>query len=314
MKTRSGLLAALVLALLLALLLAAAPAGAVIGGQSDYPDNTYANVGMNFEWYDLVGTKCYSIAASCTLVRNEPGEVIVLLAAHQAAWIDEDEFAAHPNLVTFKPLPTEMNADGTLLADVAADPHEYGYYKVTAYAVHPGFDRTPYHAAGQSRLDAIGPWREDVALMWLDQQVTVPGDEDGTLMEPAPIVGLYGLDGLDLTHEPFTAVGYGFTAWLRGNDVSFFRGGGAVAWEGRNWREVSVVTGHGTFADRYLHLSQGQADFDSGSPLLHDGTITAVCSFGSPRQASGCYDYRLDTYSAQDFLAGFGLVPDPDGE
>jgi len=46
----------------------------------------------------------------------------------------------------------------------------------------------------------------------------------------------------------------------------------------------------------------GQADNDSGGPLLHDGAIVAVCSFGSPRQASGCYDYRLDTPSAQEFL------------
>jgi hypothetical protein len=239
----------------------------------------------------------WGFMGSCTLVKNEHDDVIVLLAAHQLTgkWNPDPTL----NKVTFEPVPAIgwawTDAEGIGLGGVKT-------YDVVKYAIHPDYPSDPL---SPSKLNWIGPGREDVALMWLDRRVKLPG---GRLMPTSPIIGLHGLDALAGGGETFTAVGYGTTGWLLGNDISLFAGGAAApAWDGRNYKAVSVVTENGAFLDRYLKLSTGEADGDSGGPLLHDGVILTVCSLGSPRQESPSYDYRLDTQSAQDFLHANGV-------
>lgn len=300
MQRRSTWLALLCLAIAAMLLIAATPAQAIIGGTQDAA-NIYKNVGMNLEFGAFVPGQ-WGWSASCTLVKNEPGNVIVLLAAHQLAWNPDPKM----DKVTFEPVPDFgwewTDATGIGLGDVKT-------YDVVDYAIHPDYSSAPLSPC---KLNWIGPGREDVALMWLDEQVYLP---DGSLMPTSPIIGLHGLDALARRGETFTAVGYGTTGWLLGSDISLFAGGAAAAaWDGRNYKAVSVLTEHGAFLDRYLKMSTGEADGDSGGPLLHDGVILTVCSLSSPRQDSPAYDYRLDTYSAQKFLSDYGLVPVPPAE
>ena len=170
--------------------------------------------------------------------------------------------------------------------------------------MHPGFDvDTPYRGGvGNSKPSAIGPGREDVALMWLDRQVL---DADGNPVPPASIVGRHVLDGLDLKSETFTAVGYGFNDWLLGNVTSWTAGGaGSAMWSGRNYAGASVVSEHGAFTDRYLMITSVVNSFDSGGAVFlgDTSTIVAIPVFSSNRAASPGYCYRLDTDSAQDFL------------
>lgn len=297
-STRVALLCMAVIVLLA--LAAAPPAGAIIGGTRD-TTNIYKNVGLNLELGAFVPGQ-WGWSASCTLVRNEPGNVIVLLAAHQLAWNRDPTM----NKVTFEPVPDFgwewTDAEGKGLGDVKT-------YDVVDFAIHPDYPSVPLSPC---KRNWIGPGREDVALMWLDEQVYLP---DGSLMPTSPIVGLHELDALAGRGETFTAVGYGTSGWLLGSDISLFAGGAAAAtWDGRNYKAVSVVTENGAFLDRYLKMSTGEADGDSGGPLLHDGVILTVCSLSSPRQTSPAYDYRLDTYSAQKFLSDHGLVPVPPSE
>ncbi|HJW76686.1 MAG TPA: hypothetical protein VJ787_13660 [Thermoleophilia bacterium] len=291
MKRKSVCAVLLCLAFLVILALAAAPAGAIVGGTQD-SDNLYFDVGLVVRMGAFVPGQ-WGFSASCTLVRNDPGNVVVLWGAHQLyGW------AATDNCVTFNAVPdfgwVWTDSTGIGIGNVKT-------YPVIAQVLHPSF----VPRSSPSKLSAIGPGQEDVALMWLSEQVKVrvPGSRKEALVKPAPIVGLHGLNALDLKAETFTAVGYGLTGWLQGSDVSLFAGGKAVVtWNGRNYKEVSVVTEDGAYSDRYLQLTAGQADSDSGGPLLHDGSIVAVCSYSSHRQESPIYDYRLDTQSAQDFV------------
>lgn len=280
MKRKAAGAVLLCLAVIAILALLAVPAWAIIGGTQDSA-NTYQNVGMIVQMGAFVPDE-WGFSASCTLVKNDPGNVAVLCAAHQLyGW------AATDNVVTFAAVPdfgwVWTDSTGLGIGNVKT-------YPVIAQMLHPGYAPTGGFT-----------WSvEDVALMWLGEQVHLP---DGTLMPTRPIIGLHGLDAVDLRSESFTAVGYGLTGWLQGSNIALFHGGvGVVTWNGRNYGEVSVKSDRWAFADRYLQLSECQGDNDSGSPLLLDGTIVAVCSCGSPRQASGTYDYRLDTQSAQDFV------------
>lgn len=304
MRKTHGILGVLCLALLLGLLLAAGPAGAVIGGTPD-TENIYGNVGMNME-YGWPMSGHYGIAASCTLVRNDPGNVIVMCAAHQLAFANQaPSDPVHPNLVTFDPLPP-MGEGGTFDA-IASDPDEYvelGVYTVVDYAIHPGFDLAPYQ--GGSLLDGIGPTREDVGLMWLDRPVV--DRETGVPMTPATIVGLQALDGVAVQGETFTLAGYGLNGWLQGNAVSATHSDKlAVLWSGRNYGDGSIVCTERAYLDRYLMLTSLLCDFDSGGALFHDGVIAAVGSFGTDGGHAPGYCYRLDTASAQGFLHDNGV-------
>jgi hypothetical protein len=289
MKAR--LLLALVLAMVLVVVLAA-PAGAVVGGQQD-TGNQYANVGMKLEM-DLWVPGQLGFAGSCTLIKNDADGVVAMTAAHALWPLDATTLAK--TQITFDPL-----TDYDWFMTIPTLPGNLETYGVTAAVLHPGFDvDTPYRA--NSKKSAIGPGREDVALMWLDRRVVLPGTT--IPVAPAPIVALGGLDGLRLKNEKFTAVGYGLNDFLVGSLMSFYAGGRAVAtWNGRNYKEVSVIAEGGVLADRFLTLTNSVSAWDSGGPLFRDGAIVGVHSaVQSGRNASPGFDYRLDTASAQAFL------------
>jgi hypothetical protein len=296
MKRKSMWATLLCLAVVAIITVAAAPAGAVVGGQQD-TGNKYSNVGMNLE-FGYWDPGLWGFAGSCTLIKNAPGPggVVVMTAAH-ALWGETPAYIAENWRVTFDPL-TDYDWFMTIPGGLPADLETYG---VVASVMHPGFDvDTPYRA--NSKKFTIGPGREDVALMWLDRQVVLP--DTTTPVLPAPIVGLRGLDVPGLKNETFTAVGYGLNDFLVGSVMSSYAGGRAVAtWNGRNYKEVSVIAEGGVLADRFLTLTNSVSAWDSGGPLFRDDTIVGLHSaVQSGRNASPGFDYRLDTASAQDFI------------
>jgi len=295
MKRKSVRATLLCLAVVVFLAVAAAPAGAVIGGQQD-TGNKYSNVGMNLE-FGYFDPGLWGFAGSCTLVRNDRGNVVVMTAAHAVWGVSPEDIAANWR-VTFDPLTDYdwfLTIPGTLPTDLET-------YRVTDAVMHPGFDvDTPYTGWGGSKPNVIGPGREDVALMWLDRRVVLPGTRK--LVTPAPIVGLGELDKLDLKSETFMVVGYGISDFLAGNQASFTQAGnGAGTWSGRNYREASVVSEDEAFDDRFLKLTSSVSSFDSGGAVFHGGAIVGLPALGSPRYESPCYIYRLDTQLAQDFV------------
>lgn len=301
MKRKIVLAMVLCLALVSLAALAAAPVGAVIGGQQD-TGNKYSNVGMNLE-FGYFDPGLWGFAGSCTLVKNDPGpgNVVVMTAAHNV-WDESPAYVAENWLVTFDPL-TDDDYDDWFVTIPDGLPAGLETYKIEAVMMHPGFDVTtmPYTGVGGSKPNVIGPGREDVALMWLDRRVVVPGTK--TPVTAAPIVGLGGLEGLDDKGETFTVVGYGFSDVLAGSAASFMAGGGGVmTWNGRNYGDASVASEHDAFGDRFLKLTSSASSFDSGGAVLHGGAIAGLPALGSNRYASPVYVYRLDTASAQGFL------------
>jgi len=272
----------------------AAPAGAVIGGQQD-TGNKYSNVGMNLGYAEgEYGEGQWDFAGSCTLIKNDRKGTVVVTAAHVVWDVSPEDIAANWR-VTFDPL--EDHDWFMSFPDLEG----VKTYKVTAAAAYPGFDFSQIHNSAPSFLV-----QNDVGLMWLDGPVYVPGTKK--FVAPAPIVGPGGLDALDLKSETFTLVGYGVSDVLAGNATSLLAGGfAAPVWNGRNFKDVSVNTEDGQFADRYLSLSAGMYVWDSGGAVFHGDTLVGVnsncISPTSPFDA-----YRLDSPAAQKFLRDNGLV------
>jgi len=291
MKRKLAIAAVLCLAFVAVM---AAPAGAVVGGQQD-AGNQYSNVGMNLEkdWY-VEGE--YGFAGSCTLIKNDKKGAVVVTAAH-CLWGETSEYIAQHWVVTFDPLEDHE----WFMSVPASDLEGVKTYKVTAAAMYPGFVLSQIHNSAPSFLV-----QNDVGLMWLDGPVYVPGTKK--LVAPAPIVGLGGLDALDLKSETFRIVGYGISDMLAGNVTSSLAGGFAAAvWNGRNFKDLSVNTEDGQFADRYLSLSAGMYAWDSGGAVFHGDTLVGVNSNCTSPTAPGDA-FRLDSPLAQQFLRDNGLV------
>jgi len=270
----------------------AAPAGAVVGGTQD-AGNQYSNVGMNLEkdWY-VEGE--YGFAGSCTLIKNDRKGTVVVTAAH-CLWGETSEYIAQHWVVTFDPLE-----DHQWFMSVP-DLEGVKTYKVAAAAMYPGFVYWQNHNSAPSFLV-----QNDVGLMWLDGPVYVPGTKK--LVAPAPIVGAGVLDALDLKSETFTLAGYGISDMLAGNVTSSLAGGfAAPVWNGRNYKDVSVNTEDGQFADRYLSLSAGMYICDSGGAVFHGDTLVGVNS-NCTSPTSPFDAFRLDSPLAQKFLRDNGLV------
>jgi hypothetical protein len=249
-------------------LLLAAPAGAVIDGTSD-TDNLYANVGVlqlqvEGEWFDF---------CSGTLVRED----VVLTAAHCTDFLVEegpDGFGPDDLRISFDP-----EGDGP-------------YYEVASIVVHPDwFKAGP--CFGNSKHACLAPPAEDIALVFLEDPVLG--------VTPAPIAGEDYLDGLDLTSETFTVVGYGTDAFITGSAGS---PKAITVFDGiRSYREVTIITTHDAFPDRFLKITAGVCFGDSGGPLFHDGTIVAINTWTfSYRCAGPNLAYRVDSEAAREFL------------
>jgi Trypsin len=118
---------------------------------------------------------------------------------------------------------------------------------------------------------------------------------------PSPIAGPGYLDALDVTSETFTVVGYGTDDFVIGsafspNQITIFDGV-------RSYREVTAITTHDAFPDRFLKITAGVCFGDSGGPLFHEGTIVALNTWTFSARCTGPnLEYRTDSAIAQAFL------------
>ncbi|MGH3130859.1 MAG: trypsin-like serine protease [Gaiellaceae bacterium] len=250
-------------------LLVAGPAGAVIGGTDD-TGNVYENVGVlqlqvGSDWFDF---------CSGTLIRAD----VVLTAAHCTDFLVEEG-------------PDGFGPDDLR---ISLDPEgDAPYSSVDRIVVHPDWFTRPPGRGVNSKHSYLAPPAEDIALVFLD------GDVAG--VTPAPVADAGYLAGLDLTSETFTVVGYGTDRFVTGGALSNHP---IVIVDGiRSFRDVSVITEHDAFPDRFLKITQSTCFGDSGGPLFHDGTVVAINVWTFSIRCSGPnFSYRVDSGAAATFL------------
>ncbi|HEX6332518.1 MAG TPA: trypsin-like serine protease, partial [Actinomycetota bacterium] len=166
------------------------------------------------------------------------------------------------------------------------------YYAVDHLVVHPDWFTAP-PCLGNSKRLCLAPPAEDIALVFLAE--TVAG------VQPAPIAEAGYLDGLDLTGESFTVVGYGVDEFITGTIIS---PRAVIVVDGiRSFREVSVITRRDAFPDRFVKITQSTCFGDSGGPLFHDGTVVGINTWTFSARCSGPnFAYRIESAVAQAFL------------
>ncbi|HKI22793.1 MAG TPA: trypsin-like serine protease [Gaiellaceae bacterium] len=253
----------------LAVLLVAGPAGAVLNGTADTA-NRFSNVGslqikVGADWFQF---------CSGTLVRSN----VVLTAAHCTDFlvdVGEDGFGPDDVRITF-------------------DPEQDGPYStVDRIVVHPDWFTQP-GGSGNSKHGFLAPPAEDIALVFLDAPPVG--------ITPAAIAGPGYLAALDLKTTTFTAVGYGLDGFITGSLLSnhpFVLDDGI-----RSYRDVSVITEHDAFPDRFLKITASVCFGDSGGPLFHNGTVVALNTWTFSTRCTGPnLEYRTDSAAAQRFLA-----------
>ena len=271
---RKSRVAAAVAGTAMLLLTATAPAAAVIDGTTD-TSNSFPNVGglqLQFEgeWFDF-----------CTGTLVAPN--VVLTAAHCTAFFDGDVGD-----------PDALGPDDWRVS-FEADPDENStYYGADHFVVHPDWLANQVGpGGGNSKMSFLKDGMEDIALVFLA--------EDVDSVTPAPVADAGYLDGLDLTSETFTVVGYGTDEYITGSGASPMA---ITVYDGaRSYKDVSVITEHDLFPDRFVKITKSVCFGDSGGPLFHEGTLVALNAWTFSYRCDGPnLEYRVDSAPAQSFL------------
>jgi len=270
---RKSMVAAAVAGAAMLLLTTAAPAMAVIDGTTDttsrFPNVGGLQVRSGGEWFDF-----------CTGTLVAPD--VVLTAAHCT------DFFAGAGGPPGAPGPDDWRVS------FEADPDENStYYGADHFVVHPDWPGFGGAGVGNSKMSFLQDGHEDIALVFLTKDVAN--------VTPAPVADAGYLDGLDLTSETFTVVGYGTDEFITGSAAS---PKAITVYDGaRSYKDVSVITQQDLFPDRFVKITKSVCFGDSGGPLFHQGTLVALNTWTFSYRCDGPnLEYRVDSAPAQSFL------------
>jgi hypothetical protein len=251
-----------------------APAAAVVDGTTD-ATGLYPNVGglqilFEGEWFDF---------CSGTLVASD----VVLTAAHCTDFFSND--VGDPD--SFGPDDWRISFD--------ADPDESStYYGADHFVIHPEWlANSAGPGGGNSKHSFLKEGLEDIALVYLADDVAG--------IDPAPVADSDYWDDLNPADVTFTVVGYGTDAFITGSAAS---PRAIQVYDGaRSYRDVTLITTHDLFPDRFFEITAGVCFGDSGGPLFHDGTVVGLNSWTFSYRCDGPnLEYRVDSEQAQSFL------------
>ncbi|MEV6103588.1 trypsin-like serine protease [Streptomyces sp. NPDC051940] len=273
MLTKLRSTALLAAAAALSLFATASPASAIVGGTDDNA-NRYAAVGA---LQASVGNGQFPVFCSGTLIRPD----VVLTASHCL-----DFFTAPVGA------PGLGVDDLSVSFAVQADETKAGSAAAQRIVLHPDW-LTADPGSGNSKEGFLSPGHEDIALIFL--KAPVPG------VTPAAVATAGYLDGLDLTSVTLTPVGYGTDAFITGSAGS--PKAITVFDAKRSFRDVSVITEHDAFPDRFVKITKSVCFGDSGGPLFHGNTVVGINTWTFSYRCDGPnLEYRTDSAPAQAFL------------